>query len=180
MIHLTAQLFFAPLIVFAIVATGYSLLLNRVANRLFFRKFMITLLSIGFSANLIWELLHSHLYQGYVNNTQHVLISALASVADALMVLLLYVGFAFIFKNPFWIQSLTLKHVVLPILAGAAGGILSEMVHVARGDWHYAPAMPIIPFLNVGLSPTLQFMIVPLATYLLSFYLLKPKTPGGN
>lgn len=134
MIDLTPKLFLVPLIVFVIVIAGYSLLANRVANRQLFRKFMIALLSIGFLANFIWELLHSPLYQGHVNNTKHVLISALASAADALMVLLLYVGFAFIFKNPFWIQSITLKHIVLLILVGATGGIVSEMVHVSRGN----------------------------------------------
>ena len=41
------------------------------------------------------------------------------------------------------------------------------------GNWAYTDSMPIIPIVNVGISPILQFMILPLLIYLLSFYCLK-------
>ena len=34
--------------------------------------------------------------------------------------------------------------------------------------WSYNELMPIIPYLNVGLSPVLQMIIVPIITYFIS------------
>ncbi len=36
---------------------------------------------------------------------EHIAFCALASVADVLMVLLLYFGLALLYKNPFWVQD---------------------------------------------------------------------------
>ena len=89
------------------------------------------------------------------------------------MVLLLYFGLAFIFKDIFWIQYLKIKRVLLLVLIGGAGAILSEMRHLSLGSWGYDDSMPLIPFVNVGISPVLQFMILPLLIYFLSFNCLK-------
>ncbi len=104
---------------------------------------------------------------------KHIAFCALASLADVLMVLLLYFGLALIFKNPFWIKPLKLYRVVILVLIGGAGAVLSEMRHLSSGSWAYDNSMPIIPFVNVGISPVLQFMIFPLLIYSLSFYRLK-------
>jgi hypothetical protein len=173
MLHLTPKLFLVPIIVSIVVTVAGFILGKRTSNSRSFGKFILIALSISFSLNFAWEIFHSPLYQGYVNNAKHVLISALASLADALMVLLLYIGFAFLFKNPYWIQSLTIKRTALVAITGGTGAIVSEMIHIFRGDWVYASAMPIVPVLNFGLSPLLQFIILPLTSYFLSFNLLK-------
>ena len=172
MIDLTPKLFLIPIIGLLFVIVGCFYLSKRTTNGLF-PTFILILIIIGFVLNFIWELLHSPLYVGYINNTHHVLISALASVADALMSIFLYACFAFIFKNPFWIKFLIIKRAVLVGIVGGMGAIVSEMLHVSGGDWAYGPAMPIIPFLNVGLSPVLQFIMLPLSSYFFGFYLLK-------
>jgi hypothetical protein len=46
---------------------------------------------------------------------------------------------------------------------GLSYTMMSEYVHVmVLGTWRYAPAMPRLPLLGIGLSPVLQWIVVPL------------------
>ena len=65
-------------------------------------------------------------------------------------------------------------------MVGGTGALISEMIHLSQGDWAYNPTMPIIPRVNVGLSPFLQFAILPLSIYWLSFYFLKVRASPPN
>ena len=91
------------------------------------------------------------------------------------MVLLLYFGFASIFRNPFWIKHSKWQRIVILILAGGAGAIAIEFWHLSQSNWAYAKTMPTIPVINVGISAVLQFMILPVLIYFLSVYCLKGK-----
>lgn len=52
------------------------------------------------------------------------------------------------------------------IVLGVAYTVFSEWLNVAvRESWAYAPAMPRVPPLGTGLSPLLQWIIVPLAAF---------------
>lgn len=39
----------------------------------------------------------------------------------------------------------------------------SERINIAMGNWSYSSWMPVLPFVEVGLSPLLQWIVVPLA-----------------
>ena len=123
--------------------------------------------------NLIWELVQMPLYKDALYDVQHIAFCALASIADALMVLLLYLAVALIFRNPLWIRYLKWQQIGIVILIGGIGAVLAEMRHLSLGSWAYADSMPIIPIVSVGISPFLQFMVLPLLIYFLSFLLLK-------
>ena len=48
------------------------------------------------------------------------------------------------------------------IVLGVAYSIFSEWLNVEiRRTWSYTPAMPVLPFLGTGLTPLLQWLIVP-------------------
>jgi hypothetical protein len=48
------------------------------------------------------------------------------------------------------------------IILGIAYTILSEWLNVEiRRRWSYTPAMPVIPWIGTGLTPLLQWLIVP-------------------
>lgn len=133
---------------------------------------------LAFLLNLIWELLQMPLYDNTSFKINHVAFCALGSVADAIMVLLIYLGLAVIFKNAFWIYPLKWHRILLLILIGGVGATLSEIRHLSLGNWAYSDMMPLLPFVNVGLSPVLQFMILPVFIYILSFKLLWRVTPS--
>ena len=113
------------------------------------------------------------LYKDASFDIQHIAFCGLASVADAIMVLLIYFVFATIYKQPFWIKHINIQRTLMLIVIGGIGAILAELRHLSQGNWGYASSMPILPFANVGLSPVLQFMFLPVLSYYLSFYFLK-------
>ncbi len=89
------------------------------------------------------------------------------------MVLLLYFVFAIIYKQPFWIKHLNLQRTLVLVFIGRTGAILAEIINLSQGNLAYTPSMPLIPFVNAGLSPVLQFMVLPVLIYYVSFLLLK-------
>ena len=129
---------------------------------------MLAILVLGFILNFVWELVQMPLYKDAPYTTSHIAFCALASVADALMVLLIYLVLALVFKTPFWVQNINWQRVVIVIVVGGVGAILSEMRHLSLGSWVYDDSMPIIPIVNAGLSPVLQFALLPIVIYLLS------------
>ena len=134
---------------------------------------VFTITGIALLMNLIWELVQMPLYKDALYDVQHIAFCALASIADALMVLLLYLAVALIFRNPLWIRHLKWQQIGIVILIGGIGAVLAEMRHLSLGSWAYADSMPIIPIVSVGISPFVQFMVLPLLIYFLSFLLLK-------
>ncbi len=130
-------------------------------------------LLLAFILNFAWEVIQGPLYKGFTYSKFHIAFCALASVADAIMVLLLYFVFAIIYKQPFWIKHLNLQRTLVLVFIGGTGAILAEIRHLSQGNWAYAPSMPLIPFVNAGLSPVLQFMVLPVLIYYVSFLLLK-------
>jgi hypothetical protein len=54
------------------------------------------------------------------------------------------------------------RMVFTAIVPGAGYTIFSEWLNVEiRRSWSYTAAMPVVPFLGTGLTPLLQWLIVP-------------------
>ena len=153
----------------------YVFLLRHTNQRKIFNRFVITTIPFAFFFNVAWEILQIPLFKGGVYEWHHILFCALASVADVIMVLLIYYGFALIYKNALWVKNLKTNRIILLVLTGGAGAVLAEIRQVSIGTWSYASAMPLIPIVNVGLSPVIQFMILPILIYRLSFKMLAKK-----
>ncbi len=165
-------IFLVPVIVLILIIVLYFYVV-KTTDRKVFNEFFITVIIFAFFLNLAWELIQIPLYKNSAYNTNHIAFCALASLADVLMVLLLYLGLALIFKNPFWIKHLKPYQFALVVIIGGVGAVLSEMRHLSLGSWAYDNSMPLIPVVNVGISPLLQFMILPILIYFLSFKCLK-------
>ena len=171
--NLKPIIFLFPVIALILIAILYISLQKKTTNRSAFNSLILMIPVFAFFLNLLWELLQMPLYDSASFAINHITYCALGSVADAIMVLLLYLGFALIFKTPFWMQPLKGQRVIIVILIGGIGAALSEMRHLSLGNWAYSDLMPLIPIMKVGISPVLQFMILPVFTYILSFYCLK-------
>ena len=173
--NLNPIIFLVPVIALLLASLLYFSLLKRETDKKTFNGFVFAVTVLAFLLNFTWELVQMPLYKNSSFSIDHVAFCALGSIADAIMVLLLYFGLAFIFKNPLWIQHLTWQRIVIVILIGGTGGILGEIRHLSLGSWAYDDSMPIIPFVNAGVAPVLQFMILPLLIYVLGLYYLKIK-----
>lgn len=57
------------------------------------------------------------------------------------------------------------KIIIWSILVSVAYTVLSERYNLAHGNWAYSSLMPIVSGLKVGLSPLLQWSIVPVAAW---------------
>ena len=149
--NLQPIIFLVHIIVLILMGALYFYLLKKTTDRKAFDKFIFTITILALLLNFLWELLQIPLYKNPIYDIRHITFCALASIADVLMVLLLYFGAALIFKEPFWIQPLKLYKVVIVVLIGGAGALLSEMRHLSLGSWAYDNSMLLIPLVNVGL-----------------------------
>ena len=151
----------------------FQILWKRTSCKQTFKRFSIIIIIIAFLLNFAWEMLQMPLYEGMKFNIQSVVFCGLASIIDVLMVLLLFYFFALIYRESFWFQKYTTQRIAILVLVSGIGAILLESVNVSFGSWNYSKYMPIIPVVNVGLTPVLQFMVLPILTYYLSFYFLQ-------
>jgi hypothetical protein len=166
-------IFLLPGIALILVFLFYFILKNKSFDKPAFKKLSVIILVWALLLNFIWEMAQMPLFRGMVFNIENILFCALASVADAIMTLLLYFGFAFIYDKPSWVKNMTPSRIISLIIVGGIGAILAEIRHTSLGNWAYTESMPLLPFVNVGLSPVLQFMVLPAIIYYLSFRSLR-------
>jgi hypothetical protein len=106
---------------------------------------------VSFVLNLLWEHAHAGLYSSYKGGSITNFILFHASLGDAVLItalagLYLYTSF---FKKHIWFMAL------LALLLAT----LIEWYGLWSGRWVYRDVMPIVPLLQVGLTPFLQLMI---------------------
>ena len=166
---LSIKLFYVPTIALTLVIIFYFYYIKKVENKQTFKSFFWSIAFFAYLFNLIWEIAQGFLYEGYIYDFKHISFCALASIADVFMVFLLYFGFSIVFGDFFWIQRATWRKVILVMLVGGLGAVFAESRHLAAGNWAYANTMPLLPIGDVGLSPVLQFMILPILIYWISY-----------
>lgn len=54
---------------------------------------------------------------------------------------------------------------IVTVVLALAYTVLSERINLARGSWAYSAWMPILPWIEVGLAPVAQWVIVPLVAW---------------
>lgn len=127
---------------------------------------------ISFILNLIWENIQAPLYIGFRSFSQHFLFCLIATLGDVTIILGLYFLFALSFRSYYWIKHWSLKKASLLIIASGVVAFAIEK-WALQGYWSYKPTMPVVPFLEIGLAPLLQLLILPLFTFYLAIKLSK-------
>jgi hypothetical protein len=166
-------IFLIPVVALILVVVFFIIILKKITNKTLFKRFVFIILLFAFILNYLWEIIQGPLYTGFTYGLFNIAFCGLASVADAIMVLLIYFALTIIYKNPFWIKHINLQRTLILMMIGGIGAILSEMRHLSLGNWSYAPTMPVLPFVNAGLSPVLQFMLLPSLIFYASSILFK-------
>lgn len=165
--ELSLGIFVVPTIALTLVILGYLYFAKQVTDIGEYRRFVFAVAVTSFMLNFIWELAQGPLYEGFEYDLKHISFCALASVADMLMVFILLFALGLIYKDVYWMQNWGSKSMLLLVLVGFFGAILAEVWHTARGDWAYVDAMPRLPVAEVGISPVLQFTILPWLIFLI-------------
>lgn len=111
-------------------------------------KRIFLIFTISFFLNAIWENLHSFLYDNYMGGKITEFILLRATLSDAIYITIIALPFIFYpaLKKKDW----------LIIIFGFIISILIEYYALSAGRWSYNSMMPIIPFLGIGLTPTVQ------------------------
>lgn len=117
--------------------------------------------------SLVWEIAHAPLYTLWAEARPGTIAYGIAhcTIGDAMIgtaalcVALTLNGAG---KRAQWPQP---GIVALLIVSAVAYTLLSEHINLAQGDWAYAEAMPVVPWLGVGLTPVLQWILVPLVVW---------------
>ena len=162
------EMFIVPIIALVFSLCAFLFFKKKTSEKSAYNHLITYILLFGFVSNLAWELLHIPLYNIGGSNQNHVFLCALASVADAIMVVVLFFIITLFHKDYKWFTKLTFFKIIAVLTIGAFGAALSEKWHLYMGNWKYSALMPIIPLIKVGLSPVLQFTLLPIVIYYIS------------
>lgn len=127
-------------------------------------KKILYIFILSFVLNYIWENLHSVLYVNYQGGeiTQSILLHA--TLVDAFILTPLIIIVSLLFQPKY--------HAPLIFTAGVIIAIGIETWALDTNRWLYSSAMPIIPIIKTGLTPTIQLGLTGLCTYYLTELLI--------
>lgn len=121
----------------------------------------------AFLLNYPWELLQVPLYQGMPEaaHWDAIKVCTRATLGDGIIILLAYWGSALLARDRWWIARPRLASLLAMVGLGVAITVLLERLAVISDNpnwgWRYAEAMPMVPILGIGLTPLLQWLILP-------------------
>jgi hypothetical protein len=144
-------------------AVGGTLLLDGVAARRAIARYLGAL-ALG---NLIWEWFQLPLFTLWrTASPAYLSFAALHCWVGDLLIGSASFGLGIMVAGRPWPSRGYARVATATILLGVAYTVFSEWLNtVVRGSWAYEPAMPRVPPLGTGLSPLLQWIVVPLASF---------------
>lgn len=115
-------------------------------------------------SSLAWETLHLRLYTIWTEGTSYELAFAVVHCAggDILIALGCLVAALVFSGTAAWPEERFIRVLLLSVTFGVTYTVYSEWLNVeVRRSWAYSSAMPTVPPFGTGLSPVLQWMILP-------------------
>lgn len=118
--------------------------------------------------NLVWEFAHLPLYTLWnTASSEEIVFAAVHCTGGDILIgtsaLLLAL---FVVGNDKWPIERSKRVFWLTLVLGFSYTVFSEWLNIeVRQAWAYNDAMPVIPVLNMGLSPALQWVLIPSISY---------------
>jgi len=114
---------------------------------------------------LLWELAQFPLYDAWHQNDWGYILYGLAhcTLGDLLILLVLYEVIALLNRNRCWYATngVTARGSLFTLL-GASYTVYSEIMNVRiKGTWGYTEQMPLLPIVDIGGMPFLQWLLIP-------------------
>lgn len=120
--------------------------------------------------HLVWEIVQLPLYTIWFEGTPSEIVFAIVHCTggDLLIATSTLVAALMVFGRAWPTDRVAYRNVMITaIVLGLGYTIFSEWLNVnVRGAWTYGPWMPRIPPLGTGLTPLLQWIVVPAAVFL--------------
>lgn len=119
-------------------------------------------------ANLAWEFAQLPLYTIWSEGTvREIVVAALHCTGLDILIASFSLAITLVLGlSAAWPQRGYLKVATLAIAFGVAFTLVGEWLNTGvLKNWAYSEAMPIVPILNVGLSPLAQWIIIPTVAF---------------
>lgn len=127
---------------------------------------------ISFVPHFVWEYLHFGLYAGYQVWSGSYPVYWMATLGDVLYTLGAFALVSAFKKTYDWIPRAAFQDYLGLVAVGFCIALFVEYKGLALERWRYLPEMPIVPILNVGLTPILQMsLLLPLTVFIASHVL---------
>ena len=130
----------------------------------------LNLFMFGVLLNYAWELTQAPLYEGAATAAYWTVVKgcARATFGDGVILLIAYWSVAAVTSDRRWLAGLDRLRLAGFVGIGIAITIVLERLALqstfAGWGWRYSEAMPVVPGIGVGLTPLLQWLILPLTT----------------
>jgi len=126
------------------------------------KSFIIRLFIISTAVNYVWEMAQMPLYQDMpFDALSSWLLCFRASLGDGLIIVTIWALGAGLYKRVRWFRPLHIGPVLLLLASGALIAVAIELHALAVENWSYSELMPIVPWLEIGLSPFVQLLLLP-------------------
>jgi hypothetical protein len=124
---------------------------------------IISVFIVAVLFNYLWELAQAPLYVGLESYNPGVLWHCfVASLGDAVMVILIFATGWIALQRPDWFEHPGLSGYVVMLAAGLVLAVLVEWVGLHVLDrWQYTDRMPLLPRVHIGLVPIAQMILLP-------------------
>lgn len=129
------------------------------------KKIISSIFFISVIINFVWEMAQMPFYNNYHFNLENSLFCFIASLGDAIMILIIFLTGKIVFKNYSWIDNLNIYKILFTLIAGLILAIFVELAGLRLDLWNYSNFMPKIKFLSIGILPVLQMLILPLGVF---------------
>lgn len=122
----------------------------------------------AFLLNYPWELMQVPLYKGMpeASHWDAIKVCTRATLGDGIIMLLAFWGASLLPRDRWWVARPSWAPVLTMIVIGLAITVLLERLAIVSESpnwgWRYAEAMPMVPALGIGLTPFLQWVILPI------------------
>ncbi len=124
----------------------------------------LQLLVLGLPLELLWETAQFPLYTIWHEGTWSEILYGLVhcTLGDLLILLAAYWLIALFNQDRHWSRQAGLANIFLFTILGSTYTVYSEIVNVhIEGNWDYTGLMPIVPLLDIGGTPFLQWLLIP-------------------
>ena len=142
---------------------GWSILAGRSRLLAVGRRYLVAVAA----GNLIWEFLQLPLFTLWrTAGSAKIAFAALHCWIGDLLIAFFALAIGVLLAGGGWPRRAYWRTAAIAITVGLVYTVFSEWLNVTvRGNWAYAAAMPRVPPLGTGLSPLLQWIIVPIAAF---------------
>lgn len=125
--------------------------------------------SVIIPANLVWEFAHMPLYTIWIEGAWgEIVFAAVHCTGGDILIAMSALMLALMLSGRGWpfVAATRRAVTVLTLLFGLGYTVFSEWLNIViREAWAYSDLMPIIPVIDAGLSPVLQWLVIPLAAF---------------